>query len=133
MPRGLARAVTAPVIGGLSVLMGIGGGSFGVPLMTLHGVPIHRAVATAAGFGAVIAVPGVTAFLLVPGSGGNRPPLTLGQVNLVAFAVVVLMTFVTAPIGARLAHGTNPKVLMRIFALFVTVMALNMIRKAVLA
>jgi uncharacterized membrane protein YfcA len=49
----------------------------------------------------------------------------------VAFAVVVAMTLLTAPIGARLAHATDPKPLRRIFAAFVTVMALNMLRKAV--
>ena len=49
--------------------MGIGGGSFGVPLMTLHNVPIHRAVATAAGFGVIIAAPSVLAFLV------SHPPL----------------------------------------------------------
>ena len=37
MPRGVGRAATSSVIGFLSVLMGIGGGSFGVPLMTLYG------------------------------------------------------------------------------------------------
>jgi uncharacterized membrane protein YfcA len=130
MPVGLTRAFLSPVIGVLSVLMGIGGGSFGVPLMTLHGVAIHRAVATAAGFGVLIAVPSVIAFLLVPGAEGPRPPFTVGQVNLLAFAVVVAMTLVTAPLGARLAHATEPKTLMRIFALFVMVMALNMLRKA---
>jgi uncharacterized membrane protein YfcA len=92
MPKGVGRAVTSPVIGFLSVLMGIGGGSFGVPLMTLYGVAIHRAVATAAGFGVIIAVPGVIGFLLVQGQGPDRPPFTIGQVNLVAFAVVVAMT-----------------------------------------
>jgi uncharacterized membrane protein YfcA len=131
MPVGLGRAVTSPVIGFLSVLMGIGGGSFGVPLMTLYGVAIHRAVATAAGFGVIIAVPGVIGFLMVQGQGPDRPPFTIGQVNLVAFAVVVAMTVLTAPIGARLAHATNPRPLRRIFAAFVTVMALNMLRKAV--
>ncbi len=130
MPRGVGRAVTSPIIGFLSVLMGIGGGSFGVPLMTLYGVAIHRAVATAAGFGVIIAVPGVIGFLLVQGQGPDRPPFTIGQVNLVAFAVVVAMTVLTAPLGARLAHATNPKPLKRIFAAFVTVMALNMLRKA---
>ena len=40
-----------------STLMGIGGGTFGVPLMTLYGVPIHRAVATASGFGVAVSVP----------------------------------------------------------------------------
>ena len=64
MPTGIGRAVTAPVIGFLSVLMGIGGGSFGVPLMRLYGVPIHRAVGTASGFGLMIAIPSVIGFLL---------------------------------------------------------------------
>jgi uncharacterized membrane protein YfcA len=130
MPKGSARAVGSPVIGFLSVLMGIGGGSFGVPLMTLYGVAIHRAVATAAGFGVIIAVPGVIGFLLVAGQGPDRPPFTIGQVNLVAFTVVVAMTLLTAPIGARLAHATDPGPLRRIFAAFVTVMALNMLRMA---
>lgn len=130
MPGGVRRAVLSPLVGFLSVLMGIGGGSFGVPLMTLYSVPIHRAVATAAGFGAVIAAPSVAGFLLVPGEGDIRPPFTLGQVNLVAFAVVVAMTFLTAPLGARLAHATDPAPLRRIFAIFISLMALNMLRKA---
>ena len=131
MPTGLGRAITGPVVGFLSVLMGIGGGSFGVPLMSLYNVPIHRAVATAAGFGLVIAIPSVLAFLLIPASGGNPPPLTVGQVNLVGFVVVVAMTLITTPVGVRLAHALDAKRLKRIFALFVLVMALNMIRKAI--
>jgi hypothetical protein len=59
--------------------------SFGVPLMTVYGVPVHRAVATAAGFGAVIAVPAVAGFLLTPAAGA--PPGTLGSVNLPAFTL----------------------------------------------
>jgi uncharacterized membrane protein YfcA len=131
MPTGLGRAITGPVVGFLSVLLGIGGGSFGVPLMSLYNVPIHRAVATAAGFGLVIAIPSVLAFLLIPASGGNPPPLTVGQVNLVGFVVVVAMTLITTPVGVRLAHALDAKRLKRIFALFVLVMALNMIRKAI--
>jgi uncharacterized membrane protein YfcA len=129
MPTGLGRAVTGPVIGGLSVLMGIGGGSFGVPLMTLYGVAIHRAVATAAGFGLLIAVPSVLAFLLVP-TAANAPPLTIGKVNLVGFVVVVAMTLITTPWGVRIAHAMDPKPLKRAFAVFILVMALNMLRKA---
>lgn len=131
MPAGLRRALMAPVMGFLSVLMGIGGGSFGVPLMSLYGVAIHRAVATAAGFGVIIAVPSVLGFLLVDLEPAARPPFTLGAVNLPAFGLVVLMTFITAPYGAKLAHSMNPKPLRRIFALFLTLVALNMLRKAV--
>jgi uncharacterized membrane protein YfcA len=130
MPKGLARALTSPILGFLSVLMGIGGGSFGVPLMSLYGVPIHRAVATAAGFGVIIAVPSVIGFLFIGGDGPGRPPFTIGQVNLVAFGIVVAMTLITAPWGVKLAHAMDPKPLKRAFAIFIMVMALNMLRKA---
>lgn len=130
MPSGAGRMATSPALGFLSVLMGIGGGSFGVPLMTLYAVPIHRAVATAAGFGVIIAVPSVLGFLVLGGDGPNRPPFTVGQVNLVAFALVVAMTLITTPWGVKLAHAMDPKPLKRIFAVFIMVMALNMLRKA---
>ncbi len=131
MPRGLRRAALAPVVGFMSVLMGIGGGSFGVPLMSLYGTPIHRAVATAAGFGVIIAVPSVLGFLMVPIEAGYRPPLTIGSVNLVAFGVVIAMTLITAPLGVRLAHAMDPKPLRRVFGVFLTLVALNMLRQAV--
>lgn len=129
MPRGIKRGILAPMVGFLSVLMGIGGGSFGVPLMTLHGRPIHRAVATAAGFGLLIAVPSVIAFLFVDIAQG-RPPLTIGAVNLGAFGIVMTMTLITAPWGVRLAHAMDPKPLRRVFAVFLVLVALNMLRKA---
>lgn len=129
MPSGILRAVLAPVMGFLSVLMGIGGGSFGVPLLTLYHVPIHRAVATAAGFGVLIAVPSVIGFLTIEIA--NAPPFTLGAVNFVAFGLVVSMTFLTAPLGAALAHRLDPAPLKRVFAVFLILVALNMLRKAV--
>jgi uncharacterized membrane protein YfcA len=132
MPRGVTRAILSPLVGFLSVLMGIGGGSFGVPLMTLYGRPIHRAVATAAGFGVIIAVPSVIGFLFVQLPEGTRPPFTVGAVNLPTFAIVIAMTLITAPYGARLAHATDPGPLKRIFGVFLLLVAANMIRKAVM-
>ncbi|MCX8953695.1 sulfite exporter TauE/SafE family protein [Ruegeria sp. NA] len=131
MPGGIKRAVLSPLVGFLSVLMGIGGGSFGVPLMSLYNIPIHRAVATAAGFGVIIAVPSVIGFLFVVIAPEHRPPLTIGAVNLVAFGIVVAMTMITAPWGVKLAHAMDPKPLKRVFAVFLTLVALNMLRKAV--
>ncbi|WP_126975897.1 sulfite exporter TauE/SafE family protein [Frigidibacter oleivorans] len=128
MPGLGQRLVLSPLVGFLSVLMGIGGGSFGVPVMTLHGVPIHRAVATAAGFGITIALPSAVAFLLVPVP--DAPPWTLGAVNLPAFLITIAMTLITAPMGAALAHRTDAGRLRRIFAGFLAIVALNMLRKA---
>ncbi|MCW1950322.1 MAG: sulfite exporter TauE/SafE family protein [Octadecabacter sp.] len=127
MPKGAFRAIGSPIIGFLSVLMGIGGGSFGVPTMTLFGVPIHRAVATASGYGVIIALPAVIGFLFADIE--VAPPLTVGAVNFGAFGVVVCMTLITAPWGAALAHRMDPKPLKRVFGCFLILVALNMLRK----
>jgi uncharacterized protein len=128
MPEGAGRSATGTALGFLSVLMGIGGGSFGVPLMSLYAVPIHRAVATAAGFGVIIAVPSVAGFLLM--SVETPPPYTLGAVNLPAFGLVIAMTMITTSWGVKLAHAMDPKPLKRVFAVFIMIAALNMLRKA---
>ena len=131
MPKGAAGIATSGVMGFFSVLMGIGGGSFGVPLMSLHGVPIHRAVGNRGGLrrhhrGALGR--GDSSSPRCPP--GTAPPLTVGSVNLVAFACVIAMTLLTAPLGVRLAHAMDPKPLRRIFAVFIIIVALNMLRKA---
>lgn len=130
MPSGIKRAIISPAIGFLSVLMGIGGGSLGVPMMSLHGVAIHRAVATAAGFGLAISIPALPGFLAVDIPADVRPPLTFGAINLPAFGIVIAMTLITTPYGAKLAHAMDPKPLKRVFAVFLTIVALNMLRKA---
>ncbi len=129
MPTGVLRAILSPVLGFLSVLMGIGGGSFGVPVMTLYNTPIHRAVATAAGFGLLIAVPSVMGFLLID-MGAEAPPLTVGAINLVAFVIVIAMTLITTPWGVKLAHAMDPGPLKKVFAVFLVLVALNMLRRA---
>jgi uncharacterized protein len=132
LPTGIGRAVTSVVIGFLSVLMGIGGGSFGVPLMRLYGVPIHRAVGTASGFGLMIAIPSVIGFLAQGWDAPDLPPWTVGLVNLPAFLIVIGVTLVTTTWGVRLAHWMNPRPLKLAFAGFIMLMALNMLRKALL-
>ncbi len=124
MPRGAERAGASAAIGLLSTLMGIGGGSLGVPTMSLYGMAIHRAVGTAAGFGLAIAVPATAGFLLAPA--GGAPPWTLGSVNGPAFALVIAMTLLTTPYGAALAHRMDPGPLKRVFAAFLFLVALNM-------
>ena len=129
LPTGLWRIVIAPLLGGLSVLLGIGGGSLGVPFMTLHRVPIHRAVATAAGFGLAIAVPSALAWLFVSVD-APRLPWTLGAVNLPAFFVIIPMTFIFAPIGVNVAHRMDARPLKRLFGAFLLLVAANMVRSA---
>ena len=127
MPGQPLSGAMAGGTGFLSALMGIGGGTFGVPLMTLYAMPIHRAIATASGFGVLIAVPSVIGFLFVRIA--DAPPYTVGAISVPAFLVVIGTTLITTPLGVRLAHAMNPKPLKRAFAVFLTLVALNMLRK----
>lgn len=131
LPQQPLRGIYATALGFFSAMMGIGGGSFGVPIMTLYAVPIHRAVATAAGLGMLIAVPAVVGFAVLPITAA--PPFSLGAVNIPAFGVVIAMTMLTTPFGVKLAHKMNPKPLKRVFAGFVILVALNMLRKVIWA
>jgi uncharacterized protein len=129
LPTGPLRAIEGGALGFFSALMGIGGGTFGVPLMSLYAFPIHRAVATAAGFGIIIAVPSAIAFLVLPVD--RAPPFTIGAINLPAFFIIIAMTLITTPYGVALAHRMDARPLRRAFAIFITLVALNMLRKVV--
>ena len=63
-------------------MMGIGGGTVGVPAMTLCGVPIHRAVGTASAFGAIISIPGAIGAAIAGWGVAGLPPYSLGYVEL---------------------------------------------------
>ncbi len=126
MPTGAARAALSGVTGVLSTLLGIGGGSIGVPLMTAYGRPVHVAVGTAAGFGLLIAVPSVAGFLVSGVPAGLRPPLTVGSVNLPAFLIVVAVTWLTTPLGVSLAHRLDAVVLRRGFGGFLLLVGARM-------
>jgi uncharacterized membrane protein YfcA len=126
MPGPPLRETMAAVIGCLSTMMGIGGGTFGVTVMTLFGYPIHRAVGTAAGLGALISIPGTLGFVISGWSVPDRPPYSLGYVSLIGFALIAPGTVLAAPWGARLAHAFSRKTLTRVFALFLALTAVRM-------
>lgn len=130
MPEGGARAGLGTGIGTLSALMGIGGGTFGVSLMTLFGMPIHRAVATAAGWGVAIGLPGAIAAILVGWGRDGLPPMSLGFVNLPAFALISVFTVLMAPVGAALAHRLPADNLRKLFGLLLVVVAVRMVWQA---
>ena len=107
VPRGVGGATGGCLIGGVSAIMGIGGGTLAVPTLNLCGYPIHRAVGTAAFFGIFISIPGTLGYLLA------QPPVelpwaTVGFVSLVGLAVIAPGSMLTATLGARVAHSLEP-------------------------
>lgn len=92
LPGSPVKQLMGVFIGGFSTLMGIGGGTLSVPILNAFNVPIHRAVGTAAAIGMVISIPGAIGFLLNGWGIENTPPLTIGYINLIGFALIVPMT-----------------------------------------
>jgi uncharacterized membrane protein YfcA len=127
MPKGAGRVGLGGAVGGLSAIMGIGGGAFGVSLMTICGRPIHQAVATAAGFGIAIGLPSAITAIYVGWGREGLPPYSLGHVNLIAFGLISICTVTMAPIGARLAHALDAVLLKRLFAVLLATVATRII------
>ncbi|WP_300395363.1 sulfite exporter TauE/SafE family protein [Henriciella sp.] len=131
LPKGAPRAGLGGALGALSAIMGIGGGTFGVSLMTVCGRPIHQAVATAAGFGVAIGLPGAA---MAIGNGLGKeglPPLSLGHVNMPAFALISLFTVTMAPVGAALAHKLDAGLLRKLFGVLLVLVSVRMIWKVI--
>ena len=110
------------LIGSVSAVVGIGGGSMTVPLLVSRGVAPVRAVASSSACGVVIGLSAATSYATAPGAIG-MPPGSLGYVFLPAAIGIVLTSLLAAPYGARLAHRIDGRTLKRIFAGFLTFVA----------
>jgi len=115
------------VIGWVSSLVGIGGGSLSVPFMTWCNLPFHTVIGTSAAIGFPIAVAGTAGYVV--GGWGNAllPPHAVGFIYLPAFLGIISASVLTAPLGAKLAHSLPVGRLKRIFALLLMIMGIRML------
>ncbi|WP_289032384.1 sulfite exporter TauE/SafE family protein [uncultured Roseibium sp.] len=127
LPGSPFKELMGLLIGGISVMMGIGGGTLGVPTLTLFSYPIRKAVGTAAAIGLIIAVPGTLMSIYFGWEAEGRPPFSLGYVNLIGFFLIIPASTYAAPLGAKIAHTIDPSKLKLIFALFLGFTGLRMI------
>lgn len=130
VPRGPLMPIIPTAIGGLSSMMGIGGGTFSVMVLTLFNQPIHRAVGTASLFGLVISLPGTIGFIIAGWNDVRVPPGSLGFVSLVGFALIAPTTVLFAPLGAKIAHSFTAKKLSMFFGAFLVTAAARLFYKA---
>jgi uncharacterized membrane protein YfcA len=126
-PTGAPRHGIGGFIGTVSAMMGIGGGTVGVPILSAFGAPMRAAVATASAFGIIIAVPATIGFVWAGWGNALLPPFSVGYVNLIGFALIVPTSMLAAPWGVKLAHSIPPLLLKRLFAVFLAVTSARMI------
>lgn len=130
MPQGTIKAFFAFVLGGFSALLGIGGGTPMVITMVMCKRTIQQAVATAAGVGVLIGIPGAIGFVLMEQSPGSQLPFgTVGYINIPALTVISIGSILTAPIGVKLAHQFEEATLKRLFGIYLVVVSVAMFIK----
>jgi uncharacterized membrane protein YfcA len=132
LPGKFGQALMATSVGGLSVMIGIGGGTIGVPLLLSFNVNAHKAVGTAAAFGLLIALPGVLTLLVVGQTPVDAPVGTWGLVNIPAFFCIVPLTVWFAPLGAKIAGKLKQKQLKRVFAVVLFITGARMLLQVVM-
>lgn len=116
-----------------SSLMGIAGGSLGTMVLTLYRVPIHQAVATAAGIGVPITIAGTIGYALAGLRYHNQlPPLSIGFVSVIGLVMIAPVSSWVAPLGARLAHRLSRRSLEAGFGLFLLLAAARFVADAVM-
>jgi len=127
LPAKTAMVSIAGIIGMISSLMGVGGGSMSVPFLTWCNVGIRKAVAISSAIGFPIAVSGTIGFIIIGWDVPDRPGMSLGFVYLPAFLSIVVSSTLFAPVGAWLAHRLPVDMLRRFFIVFLLILALRML------
>jgi len=126
LPVRPAQAALGVAVGGASSMLGIGGGTLMVPLLSLFSYPIHRAVATSSVFGFVISVPATLGYVIGGWYAVGLPLGSTGYVNWLSFAALVPATMLCAPLGVKLAYRLDVGQLKRIFAVFLFLVGVKM-------
>jgi len=128
-PVGWPWGVAGILIGAVSAVVGIGGGSMTVPALIWRGVEAVKAVATSAVCGVFIALAAALTYSQLHNP-HPMPEYSIGYVYLPAALGVALTSVLCAPLGARWAHQLPAPVLKRLFAVFLMLMALSLLWKS---
>lgn len=119
-------------VGLMASLTGVSGGSLCTMVLTLYGKRIHQAVATSAGILVPITLAGTLGYIAagLPHQ-AQLPPLSIGFVSLIGFALMAPISSMTASYGARMAHALSRRVLEVAFGLFLLAASLRFLASLV--
>jgi uncharacterized membrane protein YfcA len=128
LPGRVLLAFYGFITGLFSSLVGVSGGSVSNAVLTMYGQPMQRAVATSAGIGVPITIAGTIGYMLAGWSHmAQLPPLSIGFVSLIGFALMAPVSSYTASYGVRLAHWLPRRKLEIAFGCFLILVALRFI------
>lgn len=123
--KGLLTILTT-ITGGLSAMIGIGGGALLVPLLTFFSVNMKKAIGCASACGIVIALFGSVGYISSGLEHFSFSDGFAGFVYLPALLGIVCTSWFTAPLGAKATNYLPVPTVKKIFAGLLVVMAANM-------
>ena len=128
LPGRVLLAFYGFITGLFSSLVGVSGGSVSNAVLTMYGQPMQRAVATSAGIGVPITIAGTLGYMVAGWSHmAQLPPLSIGFVSLIGFALMAPVSSYTASYGVRLAHWLPRRKLEIAFGIFLMFVSLRFI------
>lgn len=129
LPTPYKQGFAGIIIGLLSAIFGIGGGSLTVPYLSQNGVPMRQAVGTSAACGLPIAIAGALGFVWFGQGDVSQLNLDglLGFVHIGAFISISIVSFVMAKVGAKLAHTLPAQTLKRAFGMLLMVVGVQLV------
>jgi uncharacterized membrane protein YfcA len=127
LPSKIGQTTMGVSIGFFSSMVGIGGGTISVPLLTLYNYPVYKAVGTASAIGLIISLPSVLIIWVLGSTPNDAPAGTFGLFNLIGFFCIVPLTVIFAPVGASLAAKLDAAKLKKVFAVALFITGLRML------
>jgi len=127
LPGIVGNTAAGTVIGNLSSMVGIGGGTLTTPYLVWNNIAMHQAIATSAAVSLPVALAGTIGYIFAGLQASDLPAYTTGYIYWPAFFGIILASVFTAPIGAKLAHKLPVKTLKRAFGIFLIILAIKML------
>lgn len=133
LPGMLGLSAVGMVIGVVSALVAIGGGSLSVPFMTWCNVKLQNAIGTSAAIGLPIALSGSLGYWVSGWHIEGMPALSFGYIYLPAVLSMTVLSVMTAPVGAALAHRLPVATLKKLFAVMLVALSSKMLHTVLMA
>jgi uncharacterized membrane protein YfcA len=127
LPGAWGQGLAGSLIGLVSSLVGIGGGSMTVPYLSACRVDMRQAVASSAACGLPIALGGSLGYLYTGWGNPLLPDQAFGYIHWPALLSIAILGMAFAPLGARLAHSLPVVTLKRIFGLLLLALGTRML------
>lgn len=120
------------LIGIVSALVSIGGGSLTVPYLVWQNIDLKRAIATSAAIGFPLSIAGTVGYIvngMLHTDAGSS--MMLGFVYLPGVVLISIVSYFTAPLGAKMAHSLPVGKLKKIFALLLMILSIKMLTSVI--